>query len=195
MSEAFERYERLYCEVCENLWKKCASANALDGEQRKQKLCQVKAGMDNAETLIKEMDAEARSLQPNVKAVLLAKLREYKSDLDNLKTEVTKQTSNSNQVDTLPALAETHDQTSHEIRETILDTEELDVPILQDLESQPQQPFLHAHAHKTLHDVDDNKERRISRWMSRNKKRIISAAIVAALIVAILLILYFILPN
>lgn len=51
---------------------------------------------------IKEMDAEARSLQPNVKAVLLAKLREYKSDLDNLKTEVTKQTSNSNQVDTLP---------------------------------------------------------------------------------------------
>lgn len=36
---------------------------------------------------IKEMDLEARSLQPNVKAVLLAKLREYKSDLDNLKSE------------------------------------------------------------------------------------------------------------
>ena len=34
------------------------------------------------------MDLEARSLQPNVKAVLLAKLREYKSDLNNLKTEV-----------------------------------------------------------------------------------------------------------
>ena len=36
------------------------------------------------------MDLEARSLQPNVKAVLLAKLREYKSDLNNLKTEVKK---------------------------------------------------------------------------------------------------------
>ena len=34
------------------------------------------------------MDMEARNLQPNVKAVLLAKLREYKSDLNNLKTEV-----------------------------------------------------------------------------------------------------------
>lgn len=34
------------------------------------------------------MDVEARSLQPNVKAVLLAKLREYKSDLNNLKSEV-----------------------------------------------------------------------------------------------------------
>jgi len=34
------------------------------------------------------MDLEARSLQPNVKAMLLAKLREYKSDLTNLKREV-----------------------------------------------------------------------------------------------------------
>lgn len=34
------------------------------------------------------MDLEARSLQPNIKAVLLAKLREYKSDLNNLKSEV-----------------------------------------------------------------------------------------------------------
>ena len=34
------------------------------------------------------MDLEARSLQPNIKAVLLAKLREYKSDLNNLKSEM-----------------------------------------------------------------------------------------------------------
>lgn len=37
---------------------------------------------------IRKMDLEARSLQPNIKAVLLAKLREYKSDLNNLKSEV-----------------------------------------------------------------------------------------------------------
>ena len=37
---------------------------------------------------IRKMNLEARILQPNVKAVLLAKLREYKSDLNNLKTEV-----------------------------------------------------------------------------------------------------------
>lgn len=37
---------------------------------------------------IRKMDLEARSLQPNVKAMLLAKLREYKSDLNNLKSEV-----------------------------------------------------------------------------------------------------------
>lgn len=33
------------------------------------------------------MDLEARSLQPSVKAMLLAKLREYKSDLNKLKRE------------------------------------------------------------------------------------------------------------
>lgn len=44
------------------------------------------------------MDLEARSLQPSVKAMLLAKLREYKSDLNNLKSEVKRITSpNANQ--------------------------------------------------------------------------------------------------
>ena len=34
------------------------------------------------------MDLEARSLQPSQKSALLAKLREYKSDLNNLKKDV-----------------------------------------------------------------------------------------------------------
>ena len=37
---------------------------------------------------IRKMDLEARSLQPSVKAGLLAKLREYKSDLNNVKSEL-----------------------------------------------------------------------------------------------------------
>lgn len=36
------------------------------------------------------MDLEARSLAPNQKATLLAKLREYKSDLTNLKRDAKK---------------------------------------------------------------------------------------------------------
>lgn len=39
------------------------------------------------------MDLEARSLQPSLKAMFLAKLREYKSDLNTLKREVKKLTS------------------------------------------------------------------------------------------------------
>ena len=39
------------------------------------------------------MDLEARSLQPTQKAILLAKLREYKADLNNLKKELKKASS------------------------------------------------------------------------------------------------------
>jgi len=39
---------------------------------------------------IRKMDLEARSLQPSAKAMMLAKLREYKSDLNKLKREFKK---------------------------------------------------------------------------------------------------------
>lgn len=39
------------------------------------------------------MDLEARSLQPSLKATLLAKLREYKTDLNSLKNEAKRITS------------------------------------------------------------------------------------------------------
>ncbi|KAK6155064.1 hypothetical protein DH2020_009312 [Rehmannia glutinosa] len=98
MSEVFASYERQYCELSANLSKETSSASLVDGaktlryhfftEQRKQKISEIKAGLDEAEALIRKMDLEARGLQPNIKAVLLAKLREYKSDLNNLKNEV-----------------------------------------------------------------------------------------------------------
>ena len=48
----------------------------------------MRVGLDEAEALIRKMDLKARSLQPNIKVMLLAKLREYKSDLNNMKSEV-----------------------------------------------------------------------------------------------------------
>ncbi|XP_047152258.1 LOW QUALITY PROTEIN: vesicle transport v-SNARE 12-like [Vigna umbellata] len=107
------------------------------------------------------MDLEARSLQPSAKAMLLAKLREYKSDLSNLKKEFKRLTSpNSDEAareELLEAgMADTHsasadqrerltmsverlNHSSDRIREghrTLLETEELGVSILQDLHSQ-----------------------------------------------------------
>lgn len=43
------------------------------------------------------MDLEARTLQPNTKAMVLAKLREYKNDLNNLKSEVKRLSSTDSQ--------------------------------------------------------------------------------------------------
>ncbi|GLT56300.1 hypothetical protein SLA2020_293490 [Shorea laevis] len=217
MSEVFEGYERQFCELSANLSRKCTAAGALDGEQKKKKLSEIKAGLEDAESLIRKMDFETRSKQPNVKAVLLAKSREYKSDLNNLKTEVKRiatdnlnpsardQLLESGMADTLTATADQRsrlmmsterlNQTSDRIkdsRRTMLETEELGVSILQDLHSQRQSLL---HAHDTLHGVDDNigKSKRIltaiSRRMNRNKW--IIGIIVAVLVIAIGLVLYF----
>ncbi|KAH9324614.1 hypothetical protein KI387_004792, partial [Taxus chinensis] len=114
------------------------------------------------------MDLEARSLQPSLKANLLVKLREYKSDLNNLKREVKKASSVDSQTardellesgmsDALMASADQRgrllmsterlNQSSgliKESRRTILETEELGVSILQDLHQQ-RQTLLHTH--------------------------------------------------
>ncbi|KAK4271957.1 hypothetical protein QN277_020572 [Acacia crassicarpa] len=217
MSNVFEGYERRYCELSDNLSKKCTAAVALNGEQKKQKVSEIKAGIDEAEALIRKMDLEARSLQPNIKAVLLAKLREYKSDLNNLTSKVKKIVSGnlnpsdrdelleSGMTDTLTASADQRarlmmsterlNKSSDRIkdsRRTMLETEDLGVSILQDLHSQRQSLL---HAHNTLHGVDDNvgKSKKIltnmSRRMSRNKW--IIGGIIAVLVLAVALILYF----
>lgn len=217
MTEVFEGYERQYCELSANLSRKCTSAGSLEGEQKKQKLSEVKAGVENAEALIRKMDLEVRSLQPHVKAVLLTKLREYKSDLNNLKSEVKRISSGnlnaaardelleSGMADAMTASAdqksrlfmstERLNQTSGRIKEsrrTMLETEELGVSILQDLHSQRQSLL---HAHNTLHGVDDNigRSKKILTGMSRrmSKNKWIIGSIIAVLVVAILLVLFF----
>ncbi|XP_072993724.1 vesicle transport v-SNARE 11-like [Typha latifolia] len=217
MSEVFEGYERQYCEISASLSRKCSSAAVSEGEQRKQKVSAIKSGLEDAEALIRKMDLEARSLQPSVKAGLLAKLREYKSDLNNLKSELKRiTTTNPNQATReellesgmADTLAVTTDQRGRllmsterlnqstdrikESRRTMLETEELGVSILQDLHQQRQSLL---HAHNTLHGVDDNigKSKRIlsamSRRMDRNKW--IIGSVIVALVLAIFLILYY----
>ncbi|MBA0685767.1 hypothetical protein Goari_013415 [Gossypium aridum] len=163
------------------------------------------------------MDLEARSLQPNVKTMLLAKLREYKSDLNNLKSEVKRIASgninpdardqllesgmadalmaSTNQRSRLMMTTERLNQSSDRIRDsrrTMLETEELGVSILQDLHSQ-RQALLHAN--NTLHGVDDNigKSKRILTAMSRrmNRNKWIIGIIIAVLIITIAAVLYF----
>ncbi|CAN1312445.1 Vesicle transport v-SNARE 13 [Linum perenne] len=208
MSQVFEGYERQYCELSANLSRRCTSASVLDGEQKKQKISEIRTGLDDADALIRKMDMEARSLPPNIKASLLSKIREYKSDLNNLKNEI-KRMSSSNfsqgaardelleygMADTKMVSTDRLNQSTDRIkdsRRTMLETEELGVSILQDLHQQ-RQALLHAN--NTLHGVDDNigRSKRIltamSRRMDRNKW--IVGCIVAALILAILVILYF----
>ncbi|CDY37005.1 hypothetical protein Bca4012_099246 [Brassica carinata] len=217
MSEVFNGYERQYCDLSANLSKKCSSALSLDGEQKKQKLSEIKSGLEIAEALIRKMDLEARSLPPGVKSSLLVKLREFKSDLNNFKTQVKRITSanlnaaardellEAGMADTKTASADqrarlmmsterlgrTTDRLK-DSRRTMMETEEIGVSILQDLHGQRQSLL---RAGDTLSGVDENvgKSKKIltgmTRRMNRNKWTI--GAIIAALVVAIIIILYF----
>ncbi|XP_012067703.1 vesicle transport v-SNARE 12 isoform X2 [Jatropha curcas] len=215
MSDVFEGYERQYCELSANLSRKCNSASLLsDGEEKKEKISEIKSGLDDCDVLIRKMDLEARSLQPSVKAMLLAKLREYKSDLNKLKREFKRATSgNAGQVaheelleagmadasadqrERLSMSVERLNQSGDRIKEsrrTMLETEELGVSILEDLHQQ-RQTLLHAH--NKLHGVDDaiDKSKKIltsmSRRISRNKW--IVGSVIAALAIAIIFIIFF----
>ncbi|KAH7435317.1 hypothetical protein KP509_06G059500 [Ceratopteris richardii] len=163
------------------------------------------------------MDLEARSLQPSQKSALLAKLREYKSDLNNLKKDVKKSAASSDYVNSRDELLESGlantttasadqrqrllkstdrlNQTGDRIKDStriMLETEEIGVTILGDLHSQ-RQTLLRAT--DTLHGVDDNlgKSKKIlknmSNRMSRNK--CIMVGLIALLLVIIAVVLYF----
>ncbi|KMT07002.1 hypothetical protein BVRB_6g153340 [Beta vulgaris subsp. vulgaris] len=218
MSEVFDGYERQYCELSANLSNKCSSASLLsDQEQKQQKLTDIKAGLDEADILIRKMDLEARSLQPNLKAMLLAKLREYKSGLNNLKREVKRISSpnhdqsareelleaggadayktSADQRERLTFSTERLNQSSDRIREsrrTILETEELGVSILQDL-NQQRETLLHSHS--KLHEVDSaiDKSKKILTAMSRriSKNKWIFGGVIGVLLLAIIFIIYF----
>lgn len=216
MSQVFEGYERQYCDISSSLSRNCTSASLLQGELKKQKVSEIKAGLEDAESLIRKMDLEARSLPPSVKAILLAKIREYKNDLNNLKTGVKQITSanatqardelfdsgltdaNMDSTDQRGRLLMSTEKLNHsssrikESRRTMLETEELGVSILHDLHQQRQSLL---HANNTLHGVDDNISRSkkiltsMSRRMSRNKW--IIGSIITVLVLAIISILYY----
>ncbi|KAK2375320.1 Vesicle transport v-SNARE 12 [Trifolium repens] len=218
MSEVFEGYERQYCELSANLARKCSSTSLLSGQEEKlQKFSEIKTGLDDADVLIRKMDLEARSLQPSVKAMLLAKLREYKSDLNNLKKEFKRLTSPSadqaarddlletgradahlasaDQRERLTMSVERLNQSSDRIREshrTVLETEELGISIIQDLHQQ-RETLLSSH--KRLHGVDNaiDKSKKVLTAMSRRitRNKWILSSVIGALVLAIVIILFY----
>ncbi|KAI3467302.1 hypothetical protein Pfo_023965 [Paulownia fortunei] len=205
MSQVYEGYERQYCELSANLSRKCNSAAALpDGGSRKRNKRFLNYKQDWTMLMF--------CLQPSVKATLLAKLREYKSDLNKLKREVKKLTmpisnqpaheellesgmagvheTSANPRERLAMSTERLDQSTDRIRESrraALETEELGVSILEDLHQQ-RETLLHSHK-KAAIDKSKKVLTSMTRRMSRNKW--IVGSIIAALILAIIVVLYF----
>ncbi|CAI7758283.1 unnamed protein product [Closterium sp. NIES-53] len=88
MSEVFGEYERRYCEISGNAKRQAAAIPSLPADAREQRAKDVNALLEEADSLIRRMDLEARSLAAAQKAALLVKLREYKADLQTLRRDL-----------------------------------------------------------------------------------------------------------
>merc|ERR1712176_967675 len=160
MSAIFDGYEREYCELSTQLGRKTGMLGSLLGDMRSQKVRDINNDLSEAEALIRRMDLEARSLPPDKKGPLLSKLREYKADLNKLKSDAKKASSSSSDMSNRAELGLVGDHWSassaaqrerllattdrinragdniKQSRQTLLETEELGVNILQDLHRQ-----------------------------------------------------------
>eukprot|EP00475_Leptophrys_vorax_P040427 TRINITY_DN7495_c0_g1_i2.p2 TRINITY_DN7495_c0_g1~~TRINITY_DN7495_c0_g1_i2.p2 ORF type:complete len:239 (+),score=30.84 TRINITY_DN7495_c0_g1_i2:353-1069(+) len=88
MSEVFDGYERRYCEISGNAKRQAAGIPSMARDVREQRVKDINSSLEEADSLIRCMDLEARSLPPPLKASLLVKLREYKADLQALRRDL-----------------------------------------------------------------------------------------------------------
>ncbi|KAG7548552.1 SNARE domain [Arabidopsis suecica] len=174
MSNVFHEYDRQYSELSVNLSKKCYLAFSLKGGEKKEKLSEITSDLENAEKLISKMDHAASNLPPNIKSILLEKLRESKSSLKRFKSDIKRNTSENLNVTTREEVLEAEkavlaDQRSRlmksteglartreiikESRRKMLETENIGISILENLQSQKESL---QRSQSMLHEIDDN---------------------------------------
>lgn len=183
-------------------------------DSKKQKVNQVNAEISQAEALLRRMDLEARGLAPEDKTPLLAKLREYKVDLNSLKQknrsnassgggddlaraelglggDYTTSSQRERLLDSTASLERTGDRLKQS-QQTLYETEELGTGILQDLHRQRETI---VRSRNTLHTADDNisQSRRILGVMARRMvtNKMIMSGTILFLLATIFIIVYY----
>lgn len=211
----FHQYENEYCAKSTDLSRQILSISSLSGDMRRRKIAEVGTGLRDADSVIKRMDMEARSLPAEHSRTLLVKVKEYRGDLtalrDQLKANSTAPSggdaarmelglgpdyysSTTGQRERMLGATERLQKTSNRLqvgKQSLLQTEELGTQILTDL---ARQRDTITHARDTLHSADDNitKARKILTSMSRRvwQNKLIMFGIAAFLVMAIALIVW-----
>ncbi|GMH45462.1 hypothetical protein BSKO_13419 [Bryopsis sp. KO-2023] len=212
----FNQYENEYCNKSTDVSRKIQTIINLSGDLRKRKVGEVEFDLTEAEQVIKRMEMEARSLSPSQSQKLLKKTKEYKADLQALKTQLRKASasvsagdaaraelglgggqfsSSAAQRDRLLTATERLNKTNDRLqtgRQQLAQTEELGVSILQDLSRQRETI---ERSRGTLHGADDNigRARKVLGSMSRRvvTNKIVLTLIAVLLLVVIFLVVYF----
>jgi vesicle transport through interaction with t-SNAREs protein 1 len=193
-AQIFESYEREFCEHASAIRRgTSATKSARDAGTRAASERGVEADVAECEALVRRMDLEARSVSdPSAKAPMLSKLRDYKSELARLKRDAREAsaeaahadardellntaergdasgdgiTDRGQTMDTTERLAQTGERIK-ESRRSLLETEDLGVSILQDLQGQRETI---ERSREALHGADDtiSRSRKILSSMGR----------------------------
>ncbi|CAL9224222.1 unnamed protein product [Arabidopsis halleri] len=174
MSNVFHEYDRQYSELSVNLSKKCTLAFSLKGGKKKEKLAEITSDLENAEQLISKMDHVTSNLPPNIKSILLEKLRESKSSLKRFKSDIKWNTSENLNVTTREEVLQAEKTDSADRRSRLMksteglvrtreiikesrrkmqETENIGISILENLQSQKESL---QRTQVKLHEIDDN---------------------------------------
>eukprot|EP00798_Chlamydomonas_sp_ICE-L_P018788 gene18788-25329_t len=84
----FKSYEIDYSRKSTDIARKISSISSLSGELRRVKNAEVEQDIKSAETVIKSMELEARSLPADASKPLLLKVKDYKADMIALKDQL-----------------------------------------------------------------------------------------------------------
>ncbi|KAI8470243.1 MAG: Qb-SNARE, VTI1-family [Monoraphidium minutum] len=212
----FHQYEQDYCNKSTDISRKISALTGVTLDVRRGKATEIEADMREADSVIKRMDMEARSLPADKARPLAGKVKEYKADLASLREQLKQAaatagasdaaraelglggdyySTSAGQRDRMLQSTERLQKTSDRLqlgKQQLAETEELGVNILGDLARQ-RETILHAR--DTLHTADDNisKARRLLSTMSKRvvANKIIMFGISAFLLLGIILIIYY----
>mmetsp|Transcript_5131 Transcript_5131/g.10140 ORF Transcript_5131/g.10140 Transcript_5131/m.10140 type:complete len:219 (-) Transcript_5131:2226-2882(-) len=214
MSGLFETYETSYCDVSTNVASSLGNLGQVPLEQRGVKARQLERQLKEAEQTLQRLDMEARSAPAPESSELVKKVKGYRKDWQKLMGDVRRviQQAASAEDRAELGLADEYYQTSagqrerlltsteqlnktsekiHEGRRQLLETEELGVSVLSDLQRQRESIM---HSRETLSHVDANvgKARQVLAVMSRRitQNKFIMYGIIALLVGAIGLLIW-----
>lgn len=211
MSDIFATYESDFQLAIQDARAKIATANAASGAQRKNALQSTEHAIDEALEVLDQMNIEVQSLPANQRLTFNAKIRQYRADVDDKKTQL-KQLMEEEDRSQLFGSRYTDDdgegdlqrkqllsnnasleRLSERLRESqriALETENVGGNILNDLRAQREQI---SNARNTLLAADTYVDKSIQtlRLMTRRitANKFISYAIIAVLILLIFLVL------
>eukprot|EP00743_Colponemidia_sp_Colp-15_P001566 GILK01001711.1.p1 GENE.GILK01001711.1~~GILK01001711.1.p1 ORF type:complete len:257 (+),score=51.03 GILK01001711.1:100-771(+) len=223
MSEMFETYEEDYCAYSTAISRKISELPSQTREKGAILISEIEKDFSGADTSLKQMEMELRSLPPSVKASLQPKLQRFRGDVDSLrkdfkrvKTNFTSGTARDDlfagrstgedfggaSADHRARLLDTTDKLRsgadklEAAKRTALETEALGADIMVDLRSQRDTI---SRARNNVRDVDDNltKARKTLTNMARRvvTNKLILGFIIALLLFMIIIILYFKFKN